>query len=160
MANQLTLFCTMRVIRSGMESTSVAAVRSVLVAQNEVLLSAVSRREVAGFNHGDWSHTSRGLLIMKKLVCALLTAISIVPAVSFAQTSNGPATRAEARAELVQLERAGYQPAAKRIHYLDGMQAAEQRAQGSDNAYASQSGAHGSSALASATASPHVDAAN
>jgi hypothetical protein len=156
MANQLTLFCTMRVIRSGMESTSVAAVRSVLVAQNEVLLSAVSRREVAGFNHGDWSHTSRGLLIMKKLVCALLTAISIVPAVSFAQTSNGPATRAE----LVQLERAGYQPAAKRIHYLDGMQAAEQRAQGSDNAYASQSGAHGSSALASATASPQVDAAN
>jgi Domain of unknown function (DUF4148) len=97
---------------------------------------------------------------MKKLVCALLTAISIVPAVSFAQTSNGPATRAEARAELVQLERAGYQPAAKRIHYLDEIQAAEQRAQGSDNAYASQSGAHGSSALASATASPHVDAAN
>lgn len=93
---------------------------------------------------------------MKKLVCALLTAISIVPAVSFAQTSNGPATRAE----LVQLERAGYQPAAKRIHYLDEIQAAEQRAQGSDNAYASQSGAHGSSALASATASPHVDAAN
>jgi hypothetical protein len=93
---------------------------------------------------------------MKKLVCALLTAISIVPAVSFAQTSNGPATRAE----LVQLEPAGYQPAAKRIHYLDEIQAAEQRAQGSDNAYASQSGAHGSSALASATASPHVDAAN
>jgi hypothetical protein len=63
---------------------------------------------------------------MKKLVCAWLTAASIVPAVSFAQSSNGPVTRAEVRAGLVQLERAGYQPAAKRIHYSDEIQAAEQ----------------------------------
>ncbi|QIE26898.1 hypothetical protein SBC1_38260 (plasmid) [Caballeronia sp. SBC1] len=99
---------------------------------------------------------------MKKLICALLTAVLIIPAVSFAQTSNGPGTRAEVRAELVQLERAGYQPEAKQIHYPDEIQAAEQRVQASNNAYASESGAHGSSAVAAATAtaSPRTDAAN
>jgi len=97
---------------------------------------------------------------MKKLICTLLTAVLIVPAVSFAQTSNGPVTRAEVRAELVQLERAGYQPASKQIHYPDEIQAAEQRVRAENNAYASESGAHGSSALAAATASPHGDVAN
>jgi hypothetical protein len=97
---------------------------------------------------------------MKKLICALLAAVLIVPAVSFAQTSNGPVTRAEVRAELVQLERAGYRPGTKEIHYPDEIQAAEQRVQESNNAYASQSGAHGSSAVVAATASPRVDTAN
>jgi D-alanine-D-alanine ligase-like ATP-grasp enzyme len=100
------------------------------------------------------------MLIMKKIICVLLTAVLIVPAVSFAQTSNGPVTRAEVRAELVQLERAGYQPAAKQIHYPDEIQAAEQRVQASNNAYASASGAQGSSTVAAATASPRANAAN
>ena len=97
---------------------------------------------------------------MKRLICTLLTAALIVPALSFAQTSNGPVTRAEVRAELVQLERAGYQPASKQIHYPDELQAAEQRVQASNNAYASESGAHGGSAATEATASPRGDAAN
>ncbi|WP_158938893.1 DUF4148 domain-containing protein [Burkholderia sp. S171] len=101
---------------------------------------------------------------MKKLICALLTAVLIIPAVSFAQTSNGPVTRAEVHAELVQLEHAGYRPGAKQIHYPDEIQAAEQRVQASNDAYASESGGQGSSvvvaAAAAATASPRVDAAN
>jgi hypothetical protein len=113
-----------------------------------------------GFNHGAWSHIQRGLLIMKKLICTLPTAVLIVPAVSFAQTSNGPVTRAEVRAELVQSERAGYQPASKQIHYPDELQAAERRVQASSNAFASESGAHGNSAATAATASPRGDAAN
>ncbi|MFK4447287.1 hypothetical protein ABH944_007483 [Caballeronia udeis] len=97
---------------------------------------------------------------MKKIICTLLTAALIVPAVSFAQTSNGPVTRAQVRAELVQLENAGYRPGTKQIHYPDEIQAAEQRVQASNNAYASESGAHGSSSVAAATASPRSDAAN
>ena len=97
---------------------------------------------------------------MKKIICALLTAVLIAPAVSFAQTSNGPVTRAEVRAELVQLERAGYQPASKQIHYPDEIQAAEQRVQASASAYASASGAPGNSTVAVATASPRANAAN
>ena len=78
---------------------------------------------------------------MKNLICAILAAVLIVPAVSFAQTSNGPVTRAQVRAELVQLENAGYRPATKQIHYPDEIQAAEARVQAADNAYASHNGA-------------------
>jgi D-alanine-D-alanine ligase-like ATP-grasp enzyme len=97
---------------------------------------------------------------MKKFICALLTAVLIVPAVSFAQTSNGPVTRAEVRAELVQLEHAGYRPASKQIHYPDEIQAAEQRVQANNNAYASQNGAQANTSVATATASPGGDVPN
>jgi hypothetical protein len=78
---------------------------------------------------------------MKNLICALLAVVLIVPAVSFAQTTNTPLTRAEVRAELVQLEQAGYQPAARQNHYPDEIQAAEARLHASDSAYASSDGA-------------------
>lgn len=99
---------------------------------------------------------------MKKLICTLLTAALIAPAVSFAQTSNasGPVTRAEVRAELVQLERAGYRPGSKQIHYPDELQAAEQRVQASNNAYASQSGVRGGSTATAVAASSPGDIAN
>ncbi|CAN7642636.1 MULTISPECIES: DUF4148 domain-containing protein [unclassified Caballeronia] len=97
---------------------------------------------------------------MKKFICAILSAVLIVPAVSFAQATNGPVTRAQVRAELVQLERAGYQPASKQIHYPDEIQAAEQRVQAANSAYASESGAQGSSAATSASGLPGQDAAN
>ncbi|MEC5404635.1 DUF4148 domain-containing protein [Paraburkholderia sp. MPAMCS5] len=40
-----------------------------------------------------------------------VTTVVLVPALAFAQ-SNGPLTRAQVRAQLVQLERAGYNPIA------------------------------------------------
>ncbi|QBQ96185.1 DUF4148 domain-containing protein [Paraburkholderia pallida] len=47
---------------------------------------------------------------MKSLIQAVAVAAAlIVPVASFAQ-SNGPVTRAQVRAELVQLEQAGYRP--------------------------------------------------
>ncbi|MGF6973681.1 hypothetical protein QFZ94_002108 [Paraburkholderia sp. JPY465] len=55
---------------------------------------------------------------------ALLVCVS-VPAVSFAQTSNDPTTRAQVRAQLVQLEHAGYKPS--KLHYPADIQAAEAR---------------------------------
>lgn len=63
---------------------------------------------------------------MKSLTCVLtLSAALIVPTVSFAQ-SNGPLTRAQVRAELVQLESTGWRPGAGTDpHYPEDIQAAE-----------------------------------
>jgi hypothetical protein len=104
--------------------------------------------------------TSDEAFIMKKFIFAILSAVLIVPAVSFAQTNNGPVTRAQVRAELVQLERAGYQPASKQIHYPDELQAAEQRVQAANSVNASEGGAHGNGASTAASELPGRDAAN
>jgi hypothetical protein len=65
---------------------------------------------------------------MKSLIQAVAVAVALtVPAVSFAQ-SNGPVTRAQVRAELVQLEKAGWRPAAgSDPHYPEDLQAAQAR---------------------------------
>ncbi|EUC13950.1 DUF4148 domain-containing protein [Paraburkholderia hospita] len=63
---------------------------------------------------------------MKSLIKAVaLAAIILVPVASFAQ-SNGGVTRAQVRAELVQLEKAGYNPATSNPDdYPQNIQAAE-----------------------------------
>jgi len=65
---------------------------------------------------------------MKSLIQAVVVAAALVaPVASFAQ-SNAPVTRAQVRAELVQLEKAGYNPAtANDVDYPDNIQAAEAR---------------------------------
>jgi len=51
-----------------------------------------------------------------------------IPALSYAQTSNGPVTRAQVRAQLRALERAGYEPGrADDATYPQDIQAAESR---------------------------------
>ncbi|MFM0228124.1 DUF4148 domain-containing protein [Paraburkholderia dipogonis] len=62
---------------------------------------------------------------MKSLIKAVIISAALVaPVVSFAQTS-APKTRAEVRAELVELEQAGYNPAASNdATYPDEIQAA------------------------------------
>ncbi|RFU44563.1 DUF4148 domain-containing protein [Paraburkholderia sp. DHOC27] len=69
---------------------------------------------------------------MKTLALAVLTASSLaLPLASFAQStpaSNAPLTRAEVKAQLVQLEQAGYNPsAANDATYPAQIQAAEAR---------------------------------
>jgi len=49
----------------------------------------------------------------------------VVPALSFAQSSNAPTTRADVRSELSQLKRAGYKP--NKVKYPADIQAAEAR---------------------------------
>lgn len=64
---------------------------------------------------------------MKSLIAAAVAAtVLAVPVASFAQQSNGPVTRAQVRAELAELERAGYNPN-DWIHYPENIQAAEAR---------------------------------
>ncbi|MGF6985776.1 hypothetical protein QFZ99_005317 [Paraburkholderia atlantica] len=84
---------------------------------------------------------------MKLVKSLIVAAVVAVPVVSFAQT-NAPLTRAQVRAELVQLEKAGYNPAADYNTYPQNIQAAEARVSALNSAAASAYGgsADGSSA--------------
>ncbi|WP_321920088.1 DUF4148 domain-containing protein [Paraburkholderia tropica] len=72
---------------------------------------------------------------MKSLIQAVAVAVAlVVPVASFAQ-SNGPLTRAQVRAELVQLEKAGYSPSrGNDPHYPDDILAAEAKVAAQNNA--------------------------
>lgn len=63
------------------------------------------------------------------LQAAIVAALVAAPALSFAQAqSDAPKTRAEVKAELIQLEKAGYNPAtANDATYPSDIQAAEAR---------------------------------
>ncbi|MCX4145009.1 MULTISPECIES: DUF4148 domain-containing protein [Paraburkholderia] len=63
---------------------------------------------------------------MKSLIkVAAFVAVLAAPIVSFAQSSE-PVSRAQVRAELIQVEKAGYNPG-DWIHYPENIQAAEAR---------------------------------
>ncbi|WP_042268395.1 DUF4148 domain-containing protein [Paraburkholderia heleia] len=65
---------------------------------------------------------------MNKLLPAVVVAAALaIPAISFAQSSEQGLTRAQVRAELVQLEHAGYKPSADYVNYPENLQAAEAR---------------------------------
>ena len=62
---------------------------------------------------------------MKSLISAVVVAAALVaPVASFAQ-SNQPVTRAQVRAELVQLEKAGYNPVGDHTDYPSNLLAAQ-----------------------------------
>jgi hypothetical protein len=62
----------------------------------------------------------------KFIPAAVVAAAFAIPAVSFAQQAQ-PLTRAQVRAELIQLEQAGYSPTNDDVNYPQNLQAAEQR---------------------------------
>jgi hypothetical protein len=64
--------------------------------------------------------------IMKVVQSLLVAAAVAFPALSFAQT-NQPLTRAEVRAQLVQLENVGYNPASDQAQYPKNIEAANAR---------------------------------
>jgi len=64
---------------------------------------------------------------MKSLIYAVVAAsVLAAPVASFAQ-SNPSVTREQVRAELVQLQQAGYEASSRGAHYPDDIQAALQR---------------------------------
>lgn len=78
---------------------------------------------------------------MKSLICAAFAAaVLAAPTLSFAQASNAPVTRAQVKAELVQLEQAGYNPARNDLNYPADIQAAEARVHTSSTADTSYGG--------------------
>ncbi|MCE4540888.1 MULTISPECIES: DUF4148 domain-containing protein [unclassified Caballeronia] len=91
--------------------------------------------------------------MFKSLVPALaIAAVLAVP--SFAQArEDGPVTRAQVRAELVQLERAGYNPTGDQTNYPADIQAAEARVNAQQGVAASSFGGAEEDASASGHAS-------
>lgn len=82
---------------------------------------------------------------MKSLQAVVVAAVLATPFASFAQQSSAPVTRAQVRAELVQLEKAGYNPAKRdNATYPADIQAAEARvAAGHSSAQANTQGVGG-----------------
>lgn len=82
---------------------------------------------------------------MKSLIKAVaLAAVIAAPVASFAQ-SNQPLTRAEVRSQLVQLEKAGYNPGrtGRDPYYPEDIQAAEARVAAENGSTSSVGGAVG-----------------
>lgn len=76
---------------------------------------------------------------MKALISAVVLAAAVVaPVAAFAQSNQQPLTRAEVRADLVNLEKAGYDPLQDRQTYPRGIQAAEARVHAQDSGYGVQ----------------------
>ena len=70
---------------------------------------------------------------MKALISAVVLAAAVAaPVASFAQSSQQPLTRAEVRADLARLEKAGYDPLSDRQNYPNNIQAAEARVHAED----------------------------
>jgi hypothetical protein len=73
-----------------------------------------------------WKNSFFKVEIMKVIQSLLIAAVVALPALSFAQ-SYQPLTRADVRAQLVELEKAGYNPNGDQTQYPQNIQAAEAR---------------------------------
>ncbi|MCC8402791.1 DUF4148 domain-containing protein [Paraburkholderia sp. MMS20-SJTN17] len=87
---------------------------------------------------------------MKLVQSLIVAALVAAPVVSFAQSQPQQAvTRAEVRAELVQLEKAGYNPASDNAQYPRNIEAAQARLNAAHDATAYGGAANGNSASGS-----------
>ncbi|EDZ98466.1 conserved hypothetical protein [Burkholderia sp. H160] len=94
---------------------------------------------------------------MKLVQSLIVAALVAAPVVSFAQSQPQQAlTRAEVRAELIQLEKAGYNPGSDNTQYPQNIEAAEARISAGHDAAAYGSAAHGSSASGSRVPMKHA----
>jgi hypothetical protein len=85
-------------------------------------------------------NTKGFIMDVKTLVPTVVLALALsAPALSFAQQSDAPLTRAQVRAQLVQLEKGGYQPAGGvGPYYPAHFQAVEARVAAQDRAAKTQ----------------------
>ncbi|MFP3569987.1 DUF4148 domain-containing protein [Paraburkholderia sp. SIMBA_030] len=78
---------------------------------------------------------------MKSLVYAVVTvSVLAAPAVSFAQQSSSTVTREQVKAELTQLEKAGYNPGRRDPNYPEGIRAAQARVAAQNGTVPAQTG--------------------
>jgi Domain of unknown function (DUF4148) len=85
---------------------------------------------------------------MKSLIQAVVVAAALVaPVASFAQQSNAPVTRAQVRADLVQLEQAGFHPSISDPYYPANIQAAEARVSQQNSSETAYGGAANATAV-------------
>jgi hypothetical protein len=91
-------------------------------------------------------------VIMFKFIIPAFALAAALAAPAFAQASdNAPVTRAEVKAQLVQLERAGYNPASDQTTYPASIQAAQARVDADASSFGGSS--NGASASGSASRS-------
>ncbi|SAK49595.1 membrane protein [Caballeronia fortuita] len=93
---------------------------------------------------------------MKVIQSLIAAAVVALPVLSFAQSSQ-PITRAEVRAELVELQKAGYNPASDQTQYPQNIQAAEARVQAAKGLTAYGAPASGGVASGTRSASASAD---
>jgi hypothetical protein len=89
---------------------------------------------------------------MKTLTCIIAALALAAPLTTYAQNTTQPLTRAQVRADLVQLEKAGYRPSMNDPYYPQKIQAAEAKVQSMN---ASQGG-YGGSADGTASGRPAI----
>src|SRR5579864_614753 len=95
---------------------------------------------------------------MKSLIkAAVVAAVLAAPIVSFAQ-SNQPLTRAQVREQLVQLEKAGYNPLDDRTTYPEHIQAAEARIAAQNSTAQADNSGYGASTKGSSQAGFRAEA--
>jgi hypothetical protein len=98
---------------------------------------------------------------MKSFIeAAVIAALIATPFAAFAQSNqnNQPVTRAQVRAELIQLEKAGYNPSTMNdIDYPENIQAAQARVAGQNQA--AQTSGYGAPANGSSNSGSRTDSA-
>ncbi|EMN5129650.1 DUF4148 domain-containing protein [Burkholderia contaminans] len=97
---------------------------------------------------------------MKAARLLAVAVLAVAPALSFADTGHG-LTRAEVRADLVRLEKAGYNPASSEANYPNDIAAAENAAAAQQVARSDQNGpskSQGDSVADASTPAGHHDA--
>ncbi|MGU7780773.1 DUF4148 domain-containing protein [Burkholderia sp. PU8-34] len=93
---------------------------------------------------------------MNSLIKAVaVAALVAAPVVSFAQSNQQPVTRAQVRAELVQLEKAGYNPN-DWINYPENIQAAQAKIAAAQNSGAADTTGYGANAAAASQTGQRV----
>ncbi|KND56955.1 hypothetical protein BVER_02703c [Candidatus Burkholderia verschuerenii] len=94
---------------------------------------------------------------MKRMISAALLAASFMPFAAFAQSATSHVTRAQVRAELVQLESVGYNPAVRDENYPQALQTAEAKVAaryGENAAYGGVSTTTDAAGIAQSAATP------
>jgi hypothetical protein len=90
---------------------------------------------------------------MKSLIQAVIIGTSLVASATVFAQSNAPVTRAQVRAELVQLQQAGYHVGdGDQAHYPDAIQAAEARVSAQVAAQGGNGNGYGGRAVGSSEA--------
>jgi hypothetical protein len=92
---------------------------------------------------------------MKLVIRIIVLALAAVPALASAGQSSAGMTRAQVRAQLVQLEQAGYNPARRDNYYPRSIQHAEARVKSSESTMRADTSGYGAMRQAeSASGSP------
>ncbi|NKJ50290.1 hypothetical protein CIC12_26915 [Burkholderia sp. SG-MS1] len=91
---------------------------------------------------------------MKLVQSLIVAALVAVPAASFAQSQQQPLTRAEVRAELVQLQKAGYNPSSDNTQYPQNIEAALAHVQADNGSVAATYGGVAQTSAASGSRAP------